>query len=84
METDEDDVLLKIPNKLLVTPYHIGVREAGYRGKTYKELFEGCRELFDPKYPYKQSRQIKSKMENEYGEYVQLTFFLITERLKRP
>jgi hypothetical protein len=39
-------------------------------------------ELFDPKYPYKANRAIKSKIDNEYGDYFQLTFFLIVERLK--
>jgi hypothetical protein len=39
-------------------------------------------ELFDPKYPYKANRVIKSKIDNEYGDYFQLTFFLIVERLK--
>jgi hypothetical protein len=39
MEQDEEDVLIKVPNKILVTPYHIGVREAGVKGITYKEVF---------------------------------------------
>ena len=39
MEQDEEDVLIKVPNKILVTPYHISVREAGGKGVTYKELF---------------------------------------------
>ena len=49
METDEEDVVIKVPNRLLVTPYHIGVREAGYGKDTYKEIFAGTRDLFDPK-----------------------------------
>lgn len=39
MEQDEEDVLIKVPNKILVTPYHIGAREAGVKGFTYKEVF---------------------------------------------
>lgn len=78
---DETDVLIKIPNKLLVTPYHIAPHEVG-KGVAYREIFTWSSKLFDPRYPYKQSRTIKSKMENEYGEYFQLTFFLISERLK--
>ena len=38
--------------------------------------------MFDPKYHYKPNRSLTSRMENEFAEYFQLTFFLITERLK--
>ena len=40
------------------------------------------KELFDDKYPYKPSREVKSRYENEYADYFQLAFFLIIERLK--
>ena len=50
----------------------------------YKDLFVQHPELFDPKYEYsyKHASINKNKLENEYGEYFQLTFFLINERLK--
>lgn len=49
---------------------------------TYKEVFQLSKELFDPKYPYKASKQVPSRMENEFADYFQLTFFLIAEKLK--
>ena len=39
MEQDEEDILMKVPNKILVTPYHIGAREAGVKGVTYNQVF---------------------------------------------
>lgn len=39
-------------------------------------------ELFDPKYTYKQNNVVKSRVDNEYADYFQLTFFIINERLK--
>ena len=56
LEKEEEDVLLKVPNKLLITSYHISRREAGRKGVSFKEIFGLSSELFDPKYPYKQSR----------------------------
>ena len=78
---DETDIIMKIPNKILVTPYHVSYHEVS-NGTLYKNIFALSRELFDPKFSYKQSREVKSRFENEYALYFQLTFFLITERLK--
>lgn len=78
---DESDVIIKIPNKLLITSYHVSAREF-YNGTTYKEIFERYPKLFNPKYPYKANKEVKSKIDNEFAEYFQLSFFLITERLK--
>lgn len=39
-------------------------------------------ELFDPKYKYKPNSSVKERIDNEYGEYYQLSFFLINEKLK--
>ena len=81
IQNDETDVIMKMPNKLLITPYHVQAREFT-NGVSYKEVFEISKELFDPKYPYKANKQVTSKMENEFADYFQLTFFLIGERLK--
>ncbi len=78
---DESDIIMKIPNKILVTPYHVSYHEIA-NGTLYKDTFALSPELFDAKYPYKQSREVKSRFENEYALYFQLTFFLIVERLK--
>ena len=78
---DETDIIMKIPNKILVTPYHVSYHEIA-NGALYKEVFSACPELFDPKFPYKPSREVKSRKENEYALYFQLTFFLIVEKLK--
>jgi hypothetical protein len=61
-------VLLKIPNKLLITPYHVSEREFG-PNSNFKDVWSIAPELFDPKYPYKGNKQIKSKIENEYADY---------------
>lgn len=74
-------MILKIPNKLLITSYHVENRDF-VPGIKYKEIFKMAPELFDPKYPYKQNREVKSRIDNEFAEYFQLTFFLIVERLK--
>jgi hypothetical protein len=78
---DESDLILKVPNKLLITPYHVGAREF-VPGITYNVVFSRSPELFDPKYPYKPKKELRSKFENDYGDYFKLTFFLISERLK--
>ena len=39
-------------------------------------------ELFDPKFPYKEKEGNPLKKENEFGEYFQLSLFLLVERLK--
>jgi hypothetical protein len=78
---DETDIIMKIPNKLLVTPYHVGNHEI-VSGLKYKDIFALSNELFDNNYPYKPSREVKSRYENEYADYFQLTFFLIVEKLK--
>jgi hypothetical protein len=43
-QSDESDVILKIPNKLLITPYHVQARDFSLEGSgprlTYKEVFD--------------------------------------------
>ncbi len=58
---DETDIIMKIPNKILVTPYHVSYHEVS-NGTLYKNIFALSRELFDPKFPYKQSREVKSRL----------------------
>jgi len=49
---------------------------------TYKDVFELSPETFDPEYEYEPNMSIPVKLDNSQAEYFQITFFLITERLK--
>ena len=65
-----EEILVQIPNKLMVSPYHIREQYFDTNEKTkYKDIIEKAPELFDPKYPFKQHHEITSKKDNEYGEY---------------
>lgn len=83
-DDSEADTIMKIPNKLLVTPYHVAnLWSIDPHGKvSYKEIFERSPELFDPKYKYKPNHTNKAKIDNEFAEYFQLTLFLLIEKLK--
>jgi hypothetical protein len=50
----EDEPVIEIPNKLLVSPYHIRENYFDMHNKIkYSDVFELAPELFDPKYKYK-------------------------------
>ena len=70
--TDHTEPLIQIPNKLLVSPYHITHRPlAEWQGGSlkYGELFEANPEVFHPKYPIEASTELPEKLENNLGEY---------------
>ena len=70
--TDPNEPIILIPNKLLVSPYHIAHRSvAEWPGGClkYSELFEVAPELFHPKFPLEPHSEIPEKLENNLGEY---------------
>lgn len=76
-----DRPLIQVPSHLLVTSFHVKPRNFDKHGKVkYQQVFEMAPEVFDPKYPYKDNGM--GKIDNEFGEYFQLTMFLIGEKLK--
>lgn len=79
--TDPDTPIISIPNKLIVSPLHVQQQPIGPNA-SYQDLFNLCPQLFDPKHPYEPNDKVPTKMENQYGEYFQLTLFLILEKLK--
>ena len=82
-ENEEPPFLVKIPSKLIVSPYHVQNQPFSTDGVTkYSDIFSKDPKVFDPKYKYKANNVVKSRIDNEYAEYFQLTFFLISERLR--
>jgi hypothetical protein len=77
----DDKIIIKIPNKLIISPLHTRSRQIGSNA-TFGDIFDLAKELFDPQYPYEQNQDVPTKMENAYGEYFQVTLFLIMERLR--
>jgi len=54
-----------VPNKLIISPYHIAPKKFGSR--TFKEIFNLAPELFDDDYPVEPNYDIPSKLENAYA-----------------
>ena len=82
-KSEEHQTIVKIPNKLMISSYHVKNQYFNEEKKIkYSEVFDMIPELFDPKYKYKPNSSVKERIDNEYGEYYQLSFFLINEKLK--
>ena len=82
-ENEEPPFLVKIPSKLIVSPYHVQNQPFSADGQVrYAEIFAKDPQVFDPKFKYKVNNVVKSRIDNEYAEYFQLTFFLLSERLR--
>ena len=81
---DPNDPIIQIPSKLIVSPYHISRRLIAADGGTltYGDLFSQTPSLFHPKYPFEPHSELPHMLENQLGEYFQLSLFLIIERLK--
>ena len=62
-EDEEDNFVIKLPNKLIITPYHISTLFVDKKTK-YSDVFKVAPELFDLKYPYKPNPTFKDKLEN--------------------
>ena len=83
--TDCDTPLISIPNKLIVSPLHIRDKHISdnHSAKvTYGNLYKEYPEIFDPDYPLEPSPDMIGKMVNIWGEYMEITFFLVIERIK--
>lgn len=84
--SDPQEPVIQIPSKLIVSPYHISrknVAEWADGCLKYSTVFEERPEVFHSKYPLEPNDNFPEKLENEYGEYFQVTLFLIIERLKQ-
>ncbi|CDW87774.1 UNKNOWN [Stylonychia lemnae] len=82
-KSEEHQTLVKIPNQLMISSYHVKNQYFNEQKQVkYAQIFDLIPEIFDPKYKYKPNSSVKERIDNEYGEYYQLSFFLINERLK--
>ena len=82
---DSNTPLISIPNKLIVSPLHIRGRKIceNHAAKaTYGDIFKEFPEVFDPDHPLEPSADIIGKMVNIWGEYMEITLFLVIERFK--
>ena len=61
---DPKEIIIKIPNDLIVSPLHIRAKNFG-GGHTYKEIFDLSEETFSDDYPYEPATDIPAKMVNE-------------------
>jgi hypothetical protein len=81
----KEEPLVSIPNHLMISSHHVKAHKFGSilsRSVNYSEAFDLAPEIFDPKYKYKPNSKMKSIVDNEFAEYFQITFFLITEKLR--
>ena len=81
--TSEDEPIVQVPNKMIISPLHVSVRPFSDQGsKTFKEIFALSPKLFDARFPFEPNELMPFKIDNALAEYFQLTFFLICERLR--
>ena len=82
---DSNTPLISIPNKLIVSPLHIRGRKISENHATkatYGDIFKEFPKIFDPDHPLEPSADIIGKMVNIWGEYMEITLFLVIERFK--
>jgi len=76
-----EDIVIKVPNKLIISPHHISSLPF-HEKQPYQAVFSLAPQLFDPAHPTEPNDLCPEKIDNAHGEWFQMTFFLITERLK--